>query len=100
VFITISTELSRKLGLRQKTCWKFKGKAMKAMESRVTTKSMAMPKLTRLLLVVRKKELLEEKTQKKKKNWLYLPLRGTSKELAVCMGRLSKRAVKKNLVNL
>ena len=28
-----STELSRKLGLRQKTCWKFKGKVMKAMES-------------------------------------------------------------------
>ncbi len=28
-----STELSRKLGLRQKTCWKFKVKVMKAMES-------------------------------------------------------------------
>ena len=28
-----STELSRKLGLRQKTCWKFKQKVMKAMES-------------------------------------------------------------------
>ena len=28
-----STELSRKLGLRQKTCWKFKRKVMKAMES-------------------------------------------------------------------
>ena len=28
-----STELSRKLGLRQKTCWKFKCKVMKAMES-------------------------------------------------------------------
>lgn len=29
-----STELSRKLGLRQKTCWMFKHKVMKAMESR------------------------------------------------------------------
>jgi hypothetical protein len=28
-----STELSRKLGLRQKTCWKFKRKVMKAMKS-------------------------------------------------------------------
>lgn len=28
-----STELSRKLGLRQKTCWKFKSKVMKAMGS-------------------------------------------------------------------
>ncbi len=28
-----STELSRKLNLRQKTCWAFKGKVMKAMES-------------------------------------------------------------------
>jgi len=28
-----STELSRKLGLRQKTCWYFKRKVMKAMES-------------------------------------------------------------------
>ena len=28
-----STELSRKLGLRQKTCWSFKQKVMKAMES-------------------------------------------------------------------
>ncbi len=28
-----STELSRKLGLRQKTCWLFKQKVMKAMES-------------------------------------------------------------------
>ena len=28
-----STELSRKLGLRQKTCWFFKRKVMKAMES-------------------------------------------------------------------
>ena len=28
-----STELSRKLGLRQKTCWAFKRKVMKAMES-------------------------------------------------------------------
>ena len=28
-----STELSRKLGLRQKTCWSFKRKVMKAMES-------------------------------------------------------------------
>lgn len=28
-----STELSRKLGLRQKTCWAFKQKVMKAMES-------------------------------------------------------------------
>jgi hypothetical protein len=28
-----STELSRKLDLRQKTCWKFKQKVMKAMES-------------------------------------------------------------------
>ncbi len=28
-----STELSRKLGLRQKTCWKFKCKVVKAMES-------------------------------------------------------------------
>lgn len=33
-----STELSRKLGLRQKTCWKFKGKVMKAMESSGTHK--------------------------------------------------------------
>ncbi|MDQ1086766.1 phage FluMu gp28-like protein [Siphonobacter sp. SORGH_AS 1065] len=28
-----STELSRKLALRQKTCWLFKQKVMKAMES-------------------------------------------------------------------
>ncbi|MEM8940168.1 MAG: IS1595 family transposase, partial [Bacteroidota bacterium] len=28
-----STELSRKLGLRQKTCWRFKQKVMKAMAS-------------------------------------------------------------------
>lgn len=28
-----STELSRKQGLRQKTCWLFKQKVMKAMES-------------------------------------------------------------------
>ncbi len=28
-----STELSRKLNVRQKTCWAFKGKVMKAMES-------------------------------------------------------------------
>jgi len=29
-----STELSRKLGLRQKTCWAFKMKVMRAMGSR------------------------------------------------------------------
>jgi hypothetical protein len=32
-----STELSRKLNLRQKTCWGFKRKVMKAMESSKTT---------------------------------------------------------------
>jgi hypothetical protein len=31
--MSVPTELSRKLGLRQKTCWYFKRKVMKAMES-------------------------------------------------------------------
>ena len=52
-----STELSRKLGLRQKTCWKFKGKVMKAMKAVERTKLMVMPKLMKLLLAARKKVL-------------------------------------------
>jgi hypothetical protein len=32
-----STELSRKLELRQKTCWSFKRKVMKAMKARKIT---------------------------------------------------------------
>jgi hypothetical protein len=57
-----STELSRKLNLRQKTCWGFKRKVMKAMESSENHPIEGDVEVDETVLVVKKKTQKAERT--------------------------------------
>lgn len=93
-----STELSRKLGLRQKTCWKFKVKVMKAMGSSGNYKIDGNAEVDETVVGGQEEGVVGRKNRKK--SWLYLPLSEMAKVLAVCMVRLLNRAVQKNLVSI
>lgn len=62
-----STELSRKLGLRQKTCWLFKQKVMRAMRS--SGKHLMVGKVEVDETVVGGKKKIQEGEKTTRKNW-------------------------------
>ena len=66
-----STELSRKLGLRQKTCWLFKHKVMNGMKSSGQFKISGMAEVDETVLGGQEEGVRGRKN--KKKNWLSSP---------------------------
>lgn len=67
-----STELSRKLGLRQKTCWLFKQKVMQAMKSSGNNKMKGKIEVDETIVGGQEEGVVGRKNDKK--NWLYLLL--------------------------
>jgi hypothetical protein len=80
-----STELSRKLGLRQKTCWYFKRKVMKAMESSGNYPLTGKVDVDEFF--VGGQEEGKKGRGKEEKNWLYWQSKSETKASVECTER-------------
>lgn len=90
-----STELSRKLSLRQKTCWLFKQKVMKAMESRKSTPMEGIVEVDETYVGGQDSEALGRNEGKKKIVVIAIEKKGRG--VSRIYGRVIDQASKKNL---